>query len=42
MSGAPFAMEVSLRPVLASGATCDMTGANNRCAGGACAGGTCP
>jgi hypothetical protein len=31
-----------LRPVLDSGATCDPTGADNRCAGGPCNAGTCP
>jgi hypothetical protein len=38
----PFAMEVALRPVLATGATCDNAGVMNRCAAGACAAGTCP
>jgi len=39
---APFSMKVSLRPVLAMGAACDMAGVMNRCAGAACAAGTCP
>ncbi len=38
----PFQLEVALRPVLASGASCDNAGVMNRCAGGACASGTCP
>lgn len=38
----PFQMEVSLRPVLATGAACDNAGANNRCAAGACAASVCP
>ena len=38
----PFTLEVTLRPVLATGAACDSTGVANRCAGGACAGGVCP
>jgi hypothetical protein len=37
-----FELEVGLRPVLATGATCDDAGVMNRCAGGACATGTCP
>lgn len=32
----PFGLDVSLRPVLATGEICDPTGAMNRCAGGAC------
>lgn len=35
-------LEVSLRPVLGSGATCDMAEADDRCAAGSCSGGTCP
>lgn len=38
----PFGLQVSLRPVLAMGAACDMAGVMNRCAGGACAAGVCP
>lgn len=41
MAGA-FGMQVSLRPVLAAGAACDMAGVMNRCAGAACAAGMCP
>ncbi|MBW2460979.1 MAG: hypothetical protein JRH11_04990 [Deltaproteobacteria bacterium] len=37
-----FQMEVSLRPVLATGAACDNAGADNRCAAGACAASVCP
>jgi hypothetical protein len=37
-----FELEVGLRPVLASGASCDNAGVMNRCADGACSGGTCP
>lgn len=33
---APHALQVTLRPVLAAGETCDPAGAQNRCAGGAC------
>ena len=32
----PYSLEVALRPVLTTGATCDPTGAHNRCALGAC------
>lgn len=38
----PVGVTVSLRAVLDSGAACDMTGVNNRCAGAACAAGVCP
>ncbi len=42
-ASSPFALQVSLRPVLMTGATCDPMGVMNRCAGGACpSGGTCP
>ncbi len=37
-----FQMEVSLRPVLATGDTCDNAGLNNRCAAGPCAATVCP
>lgn len=39
---APHAIQFTLRPVLATGATCDPAGVTNRCAAGACASGTCP
>lgn len=40
---APFTLDVTLRPVLATGATCDPMGVMNRCSAGACpAGGVCP
>jgi hypothetical protein len=41
---APFGLQVSLRPVLATGAACDPAGVMNRCAMGACPAGTmmCP
>lgn len=38
----PHELEVTLRPVLASGAACDMGGIENRCAAGTCTGGLCP
>lgn len=38
----PFQMEVSLRPVLATGEACDNAGVMNRCAAGACASSVCP
>jgi hypothetical protein len=40
----PFDLEVSLRPVLATGATCDPMGVENRCGGAACVAATmvCP
>jgi len=40
----PYELRVSLRPVLATGASCDPAGRNDRCAAGACAPGTstCP
>ncbi len=39
----PFGLDVTLRPVLATGATCDPMGVMNRCSAGACPmGGTCP
>ena len=43
-TGADFALQVSLRPVLATGATCDPAGVMNRCAAGACVSATmtCP
>ena len=37
-----FALEVALRPVLATAATCDNAGILNRCAAGPCAGAVCP
>ena len=39
-----FEMEVTFRPVLATGAACDPAGTANRCAGGACVAATmmCP
>ncbi len=37
-----YTLDVRLRPVLAAGAACDMTGEANRCADGDCTGGTCP
>lgn len=39
---APFELQVTARPVLASGATCDDAEVRNRCAGAPCSGGTCP
>lgn len=39
---AEIGLILMLRPVLDSGATCDPTGAENRCAGGPCNAGTCP
>jgi hypothetical protein len=39
---AEIGLELMLRPVLGSGATCDPTGAENRCASGPCTAGTCP
>jgi len=40
---AAFGLDVTLRPVLATGATCDPMGVMNRCSAGACPmGGTCP
>ncbi|WP_169791340.1 hypothetical protein [Sandaracinus amylolyticus] len=40
---APHALQVTLRPVLDAGATCDPAGVQNRCATGACpAAGVCP
>lgn len=40
---AEVGLAVSLRPVLAGGATCDPAGVENRCANGPCTeGGTCP
>jgi hypothetical protein len=39
---AEVGLAVMLRPVLASGATCDPAGAENRCAGEPCDEGTCP
>lgn len=43
-AGAPYGLQVSLRPVLATGAACDPAGVMNRCAMGACPAGTmmCP
>lgn len=43
-AGGPAEIEASLRPVLATGATCDPTGMQNRCAMGACPAATmtCP
>jgi hypothetical protein len=38
----PHAVQVTLRPVLASGAACDMAGVQNRCATGACTASLCP
>lgn len=39
----PYEMEISLRPVLATGVPCDPTEVDNRCAGGMCpSSGTCP
>lgn len=40
----PFELQVSLRPVLTTGAACDAAGAENRCAAGACPSATllCP
>jgi hypothetical protein len=38
----PHELRATLRPVLASGATCDMTGTANRCATGTCTAGMCP
>ncbi|HJL18752.1 MAG TPA: hypothetical protein RMH99_24030 [Sandaracinaceae bacterium LLY-WYZ-13_1] len=38
----PFELEATLRPVLTSGAACDDTEMDNRCASGACTDGTCP
>ena len=35
-AAASYELEVGLRPVLATGATCDPMGVMNRCAGGAC------
>jgi hypothetical protein len=35
-------VEVALRPVLGSGAACDVAQVENRCAASACAAGTCP
>ncbi len=40
--GGPHELGVTLRPVLAMGAACDMAGVMNRCATGACTGGMCP
>jgi len=42
MMSTPFDLDLSVRPVLATGATCDVAEVDNRCAGGACAAGTCP
>jgi hypothetical protein len=39
---APHELEVTLRPVRAAGATCDMTGVASRCASGTCTAGVCP
>lgn len=38
----PHELEVTLRPVLATGAACDDTGVTNRCAAGPCAASVCP
>lgn len=38
----PHELEVTLRPVLATGAACDTTGVTNRCAAGPCAASVCP
>jgi len=39
----PFGLDVTLRPVLATGAACDPAGVMNRCSAGACpAGAICP
>lgn len=39
---ADIELQVSLRPVLSSGASCDDAEVENRCADGACTDGTCP
>jgi len=38
----PFGLQVSYRPVLATGTACDPAGMQNRCAGGDCPGGASP
>lgn len=37
-----FELEVTARPILGTGATCDMAEVMNRCMNGACAAGVCP